>query len=67
MGKLVDIQWIEYSNIQGAYKQWTINNEEQSLMTPAICVSADTPFKVTCSTALSSDLLYSLYKTGARQ
>lgn len=67
LGKLLNIQWIEYSNTQGTYKQWLINNEKQGLLPPAICVSADTSFKVACYTASSSDLLFSLYKVGVRE
>ncbi|KAI7892341.1 uncharacterized protein EV154DRAFT_462599 [Mucor mucedo] len=67
LGKLANIQWIEYSNTQGAYKQWTINNDKQGLLPPAICVSADTPFNVAFLTASTSDSLYSLYKIGVRE
>lgn len=67
LGKLKNIQSIEYSNIQGAYKHWTINNENQGLLPLAICVLADTSFDVSCHTALSPDLLYSLYKIGVNE
>jgi hypothetical protein len=67
LGKLVDVQWIKYTNSQGAYKQWLINNDKSSLLPPAVCVPANTSFKIACTSPSLSDSLFSLYKTGVRE
>lgn len=67
LGKLPNIQWVEYSSPQGSYKQWLINNVKQSLLPPAVCITTDTPFKIMRPTLPVSDLLFSLYKTGTRE
>lgn len=64
LGELANIQWINFTNIPGDYKQWLINNDKQSLLPPAVCVSANTPFKIACSSPTLPDSLFSLYKTG---
>ncbi|KAK9762469.1 hypothetical protein K7432_011754, partial [Basidiobolus ranarum] len=67
LGKLAGIQWIEYSNSSGAYKQWLINHNKQSLLPPAICVSTNTAFKLSCPSPSTSESLFSLYKIGVRE
>jgi hypothetical protein len=67
LGKLKNIQWVEYSNSHGSYKQWLVNNVKQSLLPPAVCISVNTPFKIMRPTLPVSDLLFSLYKTGTRE
>lgn len=66
LGNLPNIQTVAYSSNQGIYKDWPINNDKQNLMPLAICVSADTPFKIACSTN-PFDSLISLYRTGVRE
>lgn len=67
LGKLTNIQWIEYSNSQGTYKQWLINCVKQSLLPPAVCSLANTSFKINRPILPVSDMLFSLYKTGVRE
>ncbi|KAI9254122.1 hypothetical protein EDC94DRAFT_524762 [Helicostylum pulchrum] len=66
LGPLPDIQWVEYSSPQVTNKQWSMNNDKKRVLPPAICVAADTPFRIACSTDVSA-LLFSLYRTGVRE
>ncbi|KAG2236978.1 hypothetical protein INT48_002047 [Thamnidium elegans] len=56
LGPLPDIQWVEYSSSQVTYKQWSMNNDKKCVLPPAVCVAADTPFRIACSINVSNSL-----------
>lgn len=65
LGKLKDIQRVNYTGHLGAYKSWVLE-EDSCVLPPAVCVSKDAPFKIACSTR-SPACLYSLFRTATSE
>jgi len=65
LGELKGIQWLEYTNSYSTYKQWVLRDDAKSSLPPAIHVSAEKEFVISCPTHLPESL-YSLYTTGIR-
>jgi hypothetical protein len=63
LGELGYVQYIDYSGPMGTYKQWEIFSYMHTLLPPAVCVPANTDFKI--SSPISLDYSWhSLYKNG---